>query len=192
MIRMLPQYNKMLFAGIFPDYDSFKDCFDNDFQSYAKDCIPENSLKTLYWLLFARYGFNPIANLTVNIFKAKIVAITYAKGPTWVKRLDIQKSLRELSDDDLLSGAKTILNRAANPQTEPETDTNTELTYINAQDVSKIRRSKIDAYSYLNDVLKTDVTEEFIKSYSSLFSKFVTPDITAIYINDDEEDEEEE
>lgn len=189
MVRMLPQYNKKLFAGIFPDFASFKKCFDEEFDTYAKDCIPATNLKTLYWILFARYGYNPIANLTVDVFKAKLVAITYQKGPTWVKRLDLQKSLRDLTDSDLLSGAKTIINRAQNDQSEPGTDTDEELAYINAQDVSKIKRSKLDAYSYLNDVLKNDVTEEFIDSYAKLFSKFVTPDITAIYVDEEEEEE---
>ena len=188
---MLDQYNTKLFTEVFPTFDSFKNCFDNDFQAYAKDCIPETNLKALYWLLFARYGYNPIINLTENLFKAKVVAITYQKGPTWVKRLDLQKSLRDLTEADLLSGAKTILNQAQHDETEPGTDTDTELTYINAQNVSKIKRSKIDAYSFLNDVLKNDVTEEFIQSYAKLFSKFVTPNIQWIYENLVDEDEEE-
>lgn len=189
---MLPMYNTKNFTEIFPTFESFKDCFDNDFQSYAKDCIDADSLKTLYWLLFARYCSNPIVNYTVNLFKAKLVANTFQKGPTWVKRLSLQNSLRNLTDEDLLSGAKTIFNRALHPQTEPGTDTGEYLSYINAQDVSKIKRSKIDAYAYLNDVLKNDVTEEFIDSYAKLFSKVVSPTITRIYENDIEDDEEEE
>lgn len=190
MTRMLPQYNTKIFTDIFPDFNSFKNCFDNDFDSYAKDCIPSDYLKKLYWLLFSRYGFNPIINLTVDLFKAKVVAITFQKGPTWVRRLQIQSDLRDLTDDELISGAKTILNKAMHDETEPGTDTDTELTYINAQDVSKIKRSKIDAYSYLNDVLKTDVSQEFIDSYAKLFSKFATPNITFIYVDEEEEEED--
>ena len=188
---MKPRFNTKLFTDVFPTYDSFKSCFDNDFEKYAKDCIANNYLNTLYWLLFARYGANPINNMTENLFKARLVAITWQKGPTWVRRVQLQDSLRALTESDLLSGAKTILNAADHPETPPSTDTDTELTYIKAQNVSKIKRSKLDAYSYLNDVLKNDVTEEFIQSYAKLFTKFVTPLVTRIYENDIEDEDEE-
>lgn len=187
---MLPRYNTKLFSNIFPKYENFKNCFDNDFSSYAKDCIKDASLKTLYYILYARYGNNPIVNKTEDIFKAKIVAITFQKGPTWERRLEIQKSLRDLSEDELVRGAKTIFNRALHPEQEPDTDSVEELSYINSQDVSNQKRSKIDAYAYLNDVLKTDVTEEFIQSYAKLFSKFVSPTITRIYENEVTEEED--
>lgn len=192
---MLPQYNTKIFTDVYPDYASFKSCFDNEFGSYAKDCISNSSLQALYWLLYSRYGANPIANYTVSLFKSKIVAITFAKGPTWEKRLDLQKKLRNLTDDELLTGSKTILNKALHDERQPGTDTSEELPYMNAQDVSKIKRSKIDAYSYLMDVLKTDVTEDFVQSFAKLFSKFVSPNVERIYendiiIDDNEEDEE--
>lgn len=186
---MLPRYNTQVFMDIYPDFASFKYTFDNEFDKYAKDCITANSLKTLYWLLFARYGNSPIANYTVDIFKSKLVAITYQRGPTWERKLALQKSLRDLTEDELLTGARTIFNRALHPETEPGTDTDEELTYINAQDVSKNRRSKLDAYSFLQDVLKNDITEEFIRQYAKLFSKFVSPNITRIYENEVEEED---
>lgn len=187
---MLPRYNTKIFSQVFPTFDDFKSVFDNDFDKYAKDCISSTSLKTLYWLLYSRYAGNPIVNYSEVNFKAKIVAVTYAKGPTWERKLALQKTLRDLSDTDLLTGARTIFNRAMHPETEPGTDTDTELTFINAQDVSKQRRSKLDAYSYLQDVLKTDVTEEFIKSYAKLFSKFVSPTVIRVYENEVEEEDE--
>jgi hypothetical protein len=186
---MLPLYNTKTFSQIYPDYDSFKYTFDNEFDEYGKNCISANSLKTLYWLLYARYADNPIVNYSVDNFKAKIVSITYQRGPTWERKLALQKSLRDLSEADLLTGARTIFNRALHPETAPGTDTDTELTYINSQDVSKNRRSKLDAYSYLQDVLKNDITEEFIRQYAKLFSKFVSPNITRIYENDVEEED---
>ena len=181
-------YNTKTFADVFPDFESFKYCFDNDFEAYAKDCISADSLKTLYWILYSRYCDNPIVNYSEINFKAKMVSNTYQKGPAWERKLSLQKSLRDLTDDELVKGARTIFNRAVHPETEPGTDTDEELDYINAQDVSKQRRSKLDAYSYLQDVLKTDVTEEFVKSYAKLFSKFVSPTVTRIYVNEIEEE----
>ena len=189
---MLPMYNTKIFSEIYPDFDTFKHDFDEEFGSYAKDCISATSLKTLYWMLYSRYASNPIVNYSVINFRAKIVSITFQKGPTWERKLALQKTLRDLSDEDLLTGARTIFNRAAHPEDAPSTDTDIELTYLNSQDVSKQRRSKLDAYSYLNDVLKTDVSEDFIQAYKHLFSKFVSPTITRIYENDIEEETEEE
>ena len=186
---MLPMYNTKIFSDIFPTFNDFKKVFDDDFDSYAKDCISATSLKTLYWLIYAKYANSPISNYNEKQFKSQIVAITYEKAPTWERKLALQKTLRELTDADLLQGARTILNRALHPDSAPGTDTDTELNYISAQDVSKHRRSKIDAYSYLQDVLKNDVSSELIRSYAKLFSRFVGPTITRIYENDVDEDE---
>ena len=187
---MLPMYNTKTFAQILHEYSDFKKLFDEDFDQYAKDCITSTNLNKLYWLLYSQYADNPIVNMSETRFKAKLVAITFQKGPTWEKKLGVQETLRGLTEDELRAGARTVFNRALNPETSPGTDTDTELTYINAQDVTKARRSKLDAYSYLMDVLKTDVTEEFIRSYAKLFSKFVSPTITHIYENDISEEEE--
>ncbi len=185
---MLPMYNTKTFSQIFPTFASMKKVFDEDFDMYAKDCITANSLKALYWLLFARYGGNPIASLSENIFKAQLVSNTFQKGPTWERKLALQKSLRDLSEAELLVGAKTIFNTAAHDETEPGTNTDEELAYINSQSVNKRSRGKLDAYSYLADVLKNDVTEEFVRSFAYLFSKFVSPNVTRIYENDIEEE----
>ena len=187
---MLPMYNTKTFVQILPDFASFKKLFDEDFDQYAKDCITSTSLNQLYWILYSRYADSPIANLSESRFKAKIVAITFQKAPTWEKKLQVQTTLRGLTEAELQAGARTIFNLALHPETEPGTDTDTELTYINAQDVSKQKRSKLDAYSYLMDVLRSDVTEELIQSYAKLFSKFVSPTSTRIYENDISEEEE--
>lgn len=184
---MLPRYNTAIWTDIFPDFDTFKGVFDNDFGSYAKDCITAANLKSLYYLLYARYGANPFINYSTDLIKAKVVAITYQKGPTWERRKSVQDSLRSLTEDDLLRGSVTIFNRAAHDETEPSTDTDEYIGYLNSQDVSKQKRSKLDAYSYLQDVLKTDVTEEFLRAYAVLFSKMVTPHIERVYENESED-----
>ena len=189
---MLPMYNTKTFSDVYPDFATFKKDFDEEFGQYAKDCISATSLKYLFYMLYSRYANNPIVNYSEIQFRSKVVNITFQKGPTWERKLALQKTLRELSDDDLLTGARTIFNRAEHDASEPSTLSTEETPYINYQDVSKQRRSKLDAYSYLQDVLKTDVSEEFIKSYKVLFSKFVSPTITRIYVNDIEEEEDSE
>lgn len=189
---MLPMYDTKTFNQVFPEWDDFKNMFDNDFGAYAKDVIEEESLNTLYWLLYARFGNTHMTNQSVNQFKAKLVAIVFQKGPSWERNLNLQKSIRTLTDDELRAGAVSIYNTAANPETGPGTESTEELGFVNSQNVSKHKRSKLDAYSYLQELLRTDVTEVFISSFSILFSKFARPIVTAIYENDIDEEEEEQ
>lgn len=188
---MLPLYDTQTFNQVFPDVDKFKECIDDDFDGYAKLAISDDNKATLYWLLFARYGNTHMTNLSVNQFKAKLVAIIFQKGPSWQRNLELQKSIRDLSEEDLRAGAISIYNTAANPEVGPGPQASEEIGYVNAQNVSKHKRSKVDAYSYLQELLRTDVTEAFISSFSVLFSKFARPIVTAIYENDVEIEEEE-
>lgn len=105
-------------------------------------------------------------------------------GPTWEKRLEIQKDLREMSMDDLRESAKAIYNHSMNPSTSPSTDTLEELLTINDQNVTKHRRSKTDAYALLISLLETDVTEEFLNKFKKLFLTVVTPELPLWYVTE--------
>lgn len=100
-------------------------------------------------MLYARYGNSSIANEDVNQFKYKVFSIIFQYGPTWEKRLDIQSKLRNLSDADILAGQKAVYNNALNPGTAPGTSSPEELTYINAQNTTSLKKSKMDAYMQL-------------------------------------------
>lgn len=192
---MLPMYDTKTFSQIFPDVEGFKLTLSTDFGGYAANAISNDNQESLYWLLFARYGNTHICNLSVNQFKAKLVAIIFQKGPSWQRNMALQKSIREMTEDDLKAGAIAIYNTSANPETAPGPQATEEIGYVNAQNVSKHKRSKLDAYSYLQELLRNDVTEEFINSFKVLFSKFARPIVTRIYENDieiDEGDEENE
>ena len=110
-------------------------------------------------------------------------------APTWLKKVDIQEALRGLGNDpndlsDIINGAKAIYNHAFNPETEPSTQSTEELTYINDQNVTNYKKSKMDAYAQLWSVLVSDVTTEFIKKFQPLFKKFVKPG-TYLYESED-------
>lgn len=188
---MLPRYDTYVFSEIFPTVDSFKDVLQNEFDGYCSEVLTSENQATLYWLLFARYGNTHIINFSVNQFKAKMLGIIFQKGPTWQKELELQSNIRNLTDDQLRIGAITIYNSAANPEVAPGPEGTGELSYINAQNVSKHKRSQLDAYSYLQELLKKDVTEDFIVSFRILFSKFARPIVTRIYENEIHESEEE-
>ena len=79
-------------------------------QDYTHVGIPttisiENAT-TLFYLLYAKYGNNPIANYDITQFKYKMFSVIWQYGPTWEKKLSIQETLRGLQLNDLLDNGK--------------------------------------------------------------------------------------
>ena len=184
---MRPEFDTVRFTQVWDDVDSFKD-------DYTDNGIPTSisiaSATTLYYLLYARYGNNPISNYDINQWKYKVFTIIFQYGPTWEKRLAIQERLRALSETDpeFRKGSKAIYNQAMNPATEPTTAQLDELTYINQQNTTNYNKSLMDAYAQLWTLLDTDVTEEFLKKFQKLFKQFVKPERQFIYVTEDEDD----
>lgn len=174
-------YRTRKFTDIFPDITVFT-------EAYTDNGIPQTisteTLTTLYYLLYARYGNSHIASSDENQFKYKVFATIFQYGPTWEKRLEIQKIIRNMSEDELRESAKAIYNHSFNPSTAPSTDTLDELLTINDQNVTKHKRSKTDAYALLLSLLETDVTEEFIVKFKKLFLIIVEPELPLWYITD--------
>lgn len=190
MSRMLPQYSTVLFTDVWDDVDEFKAEFaESPFAGAISASNPDN-VSTLFYLLYAKYGNNPIANRDVEQFKMKLFGVIFQYGPTWEKRLDIQAKLRALSEDDILKGSKAIYNKALNPSTAPSTGSLEELNYINQQDVTNYKKSKMDAYAELWVLLDNDVTGDFINKFRICFKQFVAPERPLLYVTEDEDEDE--
>lgn len=148
--------------------------------------ISQGSAQTLYYLLYGRYGNDVIASSDINRFKYRLFGIIFQYGPTWEKRLEIQEKLRGLSEDEILTGSRQIYNNAQNPSTEPSTDTTDELQYINEQNVTKNRRGKLDAYAMLMELLRSDVTNEFLTKFKTLFLTVIEPEEPLYYVSEED------
>jgi hypothetical protein len=167
------------FADIFPSVDVFH-------EMYTEAEIPpmlanERTIDTIYYLLYARYGNSHIGFSDENQFAYSVLSTIFMYGPTWEKRLEVQKIIRELDENELLAGSKAIHNHAFNPSTAPNTSTISELPYINDQNTTTYRRSKLEAYTTLVELLDTDVTEEFINKFKKLFIVVLAPDYPLLY-----------
>ena len=182
-----PRFDTKLFSEIWED----KDAFLTDYNGVGiPTTISSTNATTLYYLLYARYGNNPIANMDEEQFKYKVMSIIFQYGPTWEKRLSIQQSLRGLTDSDLLQGSKAIYNHAYNPSQAPSTTALTELEYINDQNTTNYKKSKMEAYAQLWDLLAIDVTGEFLAKFQKCFKQFVQPERTFIYVTEVEDEED--
>lgn len=177
-ITMTPIYNTKTFTQIYEDQETFL----SDYNDIGLGGIVEETLvNKLFYLLYAKYGNNPIANKDINQFKYKLFSTVFMYGPTWEKRLDIQKILREIPESELLSGSRAIYNHAFNPSTSPSTASLEELNHINEQNTTNYKKSKMDAYMQLWDLLDIDVTSEFLNKFKGLFKQFVMPEDPLLY-----------
>ena len=151
--------------------------------------ISTESATTLYYLLYAYYGNSVIASSDLNRFRYNLFSIIWQYGPTWEKRVEIQKKLRELTDDEIFTGSKQIANHALNPSTAPSTASLEELTYVDAQNTMSWKRSKLEGYNQLMSLLDNDVSSDFLRQFRKLFLTIVEPEAPLYFVSDDAEEE---
>lgn len=198
-----PQYSTMLFCDVWNNPTSFKDDYEeagvftepvvNDGVTVkAGTKLSDANLTILFALLYSKYGNSPIANSDVNQFKFKVYGIIFQYGPSWEKKLEIQEKLRALSDDEIAKGSKAIYNTALNPSSQPSTQSLEELQYINSQNTTNYKKSKMDAFTQLWGLIDTDVTGDFINRFKVCFKQFVRPEKPLLYVTDNEGTSEEE
>lgn len=174
------------FANIFEEEDVFS--------LTLKECgiplkITEESLSTLFYLLYARYGNSHIASYDENQFIYKVASTIFMYGPTWEKRIEIQDSLRKLTEEELLKGGAAIYNSANAPGTSLADNVGPDgkVDYISGQNTTDYYKSKMEGYATLASLLETDVTKEFLDKFANLFLKIVEPYSPLWYVTEVEE-----
>ena len=168
-------------------FDMFKEIFDN---SGIPLKITEDSLRTLFYLLYAAHGSDYIAGVDENQFKYGIQSRVFMYGPSWEKRLEIQDKLRALSleEGELFKGSEAIYNSASAPGTAKSNLLNDEgkLGYLNGQNTTEYRKSKIEGYASLLSLLETDVTKEFLNKFKDLFQISAEPAYSPYFYEEEE------
>ena len=184
-----PEYSTKTFAQVYPSYEKFKEDYDAliTLVSGGVQPLTNANAQATFYLLFAKYGNNPIVNFDITQFKMKLMSVIATYGPVWEKKKAIQKSLRELTEAELLQGAKQIYNHAFNPSTEPSTQELEELTHINDQNVTNNKKAKMEAYSILWANLHVDATDEYLNKFKNCFSRFVGDQYPILFAVDEEE-----
>lgn len=195
---MFPQYSTVKFTDVWDEAGEFVSDYKASGLYLNNAKISDTSANALFYLLYAKYGNSPIANRDVTQFQYKVFATIMEYGPTWEKRLDIQKAIRDLSVNyadindptkpSVFWGSKAIYNAAQNPSTEPSTATLEEITYINQQNTTNYKKSPLDGYAMLLELLDTDVTKEFIDKFKVCFKVFVSPERPLLYVTEEDED----
>lgn len=164
-------------------YDVYKDAssFLNDYKNNGVPQLLKNdeTVNTIFYLLYARYGNSTIAFTDTNQFKYNIFTTIFMYGPTWEEKLALQKKLRELTDEEIMVGGKAVYNSAQNPSnSNPGAE---ELDFINSQNVTHYKKSKLEGISLKWELLENDVTNEFLTKFKPLFRAILSPDKPLLY-----------
>lgn len=179
-------YRQVKFTEVYDSAESFL----SDYGGIGlPKTISDETATTLFYLLYGRFGNDVIASSDTNRFKYRLFSIVWQYGPAWEKKLDIQKKLRDMTEADILTGSRQIYNNATHPATEPGTNTDEELEYIDSQNVTKAKRGKLEGYALLLRLIDTDVTQEFLNKFQKLFLTVVQPEEPLYYITEDDDND---
>lgn len=194
MNSLYGNFRTRTFSDIFPSFSVFQTLYNNGM--FPNTTLTTSTLTTLYYLLVAKYKNSHIANSDEEQFKIEVLSTIFKFGGSWQKRLTIQNTLQSMTEADIMKGVEQVSNSAANPGELPITsagntiiDAEGNLTYINNQHRTKVKKGLLEGYSILISLLKSDVTTEFIDRFKELFLTIVLPEAPLLYEGGEEEDE---
>lgn len=175
-------YRTRTFANIFPTEEEF-------ITHYTSLPIPqiftdESTARTLYYLLYARYGNSHVSFSDENQFVYSLFSKIFQYGGAWEKRLTIQKDLARMTEEEMRMGGEATYNSAMNPTTQSETistGSRDSINYINSQNKTLYTKTRLEGYSNLLALLDSDVTEDFIVKFRPLFIRVLAPDSPLLY-----------
>lgn len=180
----------MTFSDVFEDSDTFISEFKTTpfYRTPVSTMLTDTTLELVFILLYNKYGNNQIVNNSVNQFKSKLYGILWATGPVWLEKLKIQEKIWGLGLDDdseIYKGSTAIYNHAMHPETEPSTDTDEELPYINDQNTTKYKKSKLEGLMLLANTLNDRLTDDFINKFRRLFKVFTVRSTVPTFITEE-------
>ena len=181
-------FDNITFSDLYPTQEDFVNAykevgFPQEYEggSYVTD----DDLRLIWLLLIGRFADSTIKPFNAyGAFHVRFMSRVWQHAPAWKKNLDIQNKLRSLSLEDgseIYKGSSAIYNTAMNPNTQPGTDTDDELNFINSQNVTKYKKSKLEGLAILSDLLKNDVTEQFLRRFDDFFKTIIYSGRTLLY-----------
>ena len=185
-------FDNVKFSDVWGTAESFVDTYNEVGLPKTEYQLDDDTLKLVWILLIGRFADSTIKPYnTYGAFQVRFMSRVWQYAPAWKKELDIQNKLRELSleeGSELYVGGSAIYNSAMNPGTLPSTGTKEELDFINSQNVTKYKKSKLEGLALLTDLLKTDVTEQFLRRFDDFFKKIIYSGRTLTYTTYEEGD----
>jgi hypothetical protein len=173
-------FDNITFSELYPNQEDFVNQYKvvGFPQKYeGGNYVTDEDLKLIWLLLIGRFADSTIKPFnTYGAFHVRFMSRVWQHAPAWKKKLEIQNKLRSLSLEDgseIYKGSSAIYNSAMNPNTTPGTGTDDELNFINSQNVTKYKKSKLEGLAILSDLLKNDVTEQFLRRFDEFFKTII-------------------
>lgn len=181
--QLFTQQYTRTFSDIYPDYETF--LADYKGIGITPRLKSVDFLSQIYILLMGEYASSSIMSLNEDQFRVKLFTRIMSYGPQFERELEVQHILTNMTDEELQVSSKAIYNTALNPSSDPSTDTLEEILTINQQNVTKHKRSKLDAYALLRDLLDDNLTKKFIKRFDDLFVRVLRTNQPLYYITEE-------
>lgn len=178
-------YRTRRFSEIFPDKEAFRTEYLNiGIGGFSND----ETLNTLYVLLYARRGNDAIMSSDETRFKYDLFSIIYKYGAEYEKKKEIQDAIKNLSNEELERGTTSINNHALNPSTVPQTQEFEQLKKIDSQTATGFKHSRIEALNIQAASLDTSYIEKFLSRFDRLFNPYPAEFPLNYYVGDDNND----
>lgn len=189
-------FDNITFSDLWSTADSFVQSYkDSGFpQTYdlgdnrTGTYVDDDTLKLIWTLMIGRFADSTIKPYnTYGAFQIRFMSRIWQYAPGWKKKLEIQNKLRSMSLEDgseIYEGSKAIYNSALNPGTLPNED---ELSYINQQNTTKHKKSKLEGLAILADLVQRDVTESFLRRFDDFFKTIIYSGRTLYYETEGEQ-----
>lgn len=175
-------FDTLTFSEVWPTADDFMD----DWAIFKTDCqlftLADADVRKSYFILGSEYAFSHHIG-SKDQWKFMMFMRISEYLPYLLKDIQIQTALLGMNLDELREGSKAIYNSALNPGTSPTTGSMRELDYINSQNTTNYKKSKVDAWASLIQMLDSDLVKNFLNKFKNLFVKTAYPDWDLYYIN---------
>ena len=183
-------YNNRTFSEIFPDAETFAEKYEDSGLKVEVSRISNDLIPVLYYLMISRWANSHPKSSDENRFIMSLFGVVMMYGPSWEARLKVQKEFRDLiGTDELFTGSTSINNHAFNPGTPSSMEEFKPLSKINDQTANRRVKPKLEAYSGLMAMIKTDVSDQFLDKFDHLFRNMLEPDGNLYYTTTPEEQE---
>lgn len=181
-------FDNITFSQLWGTSDAFLQAY-NETGLPKEPYIDNETLKLIWILMTGRFADSTIMPYnTQGAFKVRFMSKIWQYAPAWKKELDIQNKLRELSlenGSEIYTGSSAIYNTALNPGTSPSTSDLEELNFINSQNTTKYKKSKLEGLALLTDLIKSDVTEAFLRKFDNMFKTIIYSGRNLYYITEE-------
>ena len=145
------------------------------------------NISTIYVLLLSRYANDPIKSADEERFKLELDSIIWMHAPEWQRNMQIADKVLALTEEQIKTGATTIINHALHPADEPSTDTPQILPYIDDQNATTVIGDDFQMVSQYRMMEKENATTRFLDKFKKLFITVAYPAETLAYCTEEED-----